>query len=881
MKCYFLSLALLLSGTVLSQRTEVNLSQGWQFKKDNEALADDWKAIAIPHTWNKEDVMDDVPGYYRGAATYKRIIRVDRNRLLNQQYFLQFGAANQVAEVFVNGRKAGGHAGGYTAFYIPVTKYLKEGDNEILVQVDNSYNSDIPPLSADFTFYGGLYRSVRLIGTQPVHFSFQQQTNGIRIATPQVDSGKATLEVQMLLSNETNEARELLIEQRLTDAQGQLVKIYYTTCRIPAQTVDQQTEARFSITKPQLWSPDTPNRYTLATIIRDKHSRAVLDRVEQKTGFRWFRFDPAQGFILNGKPLKLVGTSRHQDFPGMGNAVPDALAVQDVVLLKKMGGNFLRIAHYPQAAAVMDACDSMGIVTSVEIPVVNEISETQAFFDQSMQMQREMVNQYFNHPSVVIWCYMNEVLLKTHYANDKERQKLYLQKVRSLAMALDSITRKEDPYRYTMIAHHGDYNKYKDAGLLDISMIIGWNLYSGWYGAKLTDFPAFLDMFHNKHPEKVMLVSEYGADADPRIISNDPVRFDKSVQYATQFHQYYIAEMLKRPFVAASMIWNLADFNSETRTESMPHINNKGLMEWDRTPKDPYFFYQALFSRNSFVKLLGLPFGKKATGEIPFFLLNTLQVAANTESVELFINGKSLGKKNPQMGLSSWDVTAYRGNCLVEVKGLSKGKLYRDKAYLYLVPGQDGYAELLRSGQLNLLLGAKRYFKDQDAHWWIPAGAYQPGNGGYIGGRVFQVPNGNRLPYGTDKNIIGTWNDPVYQTQQVGIEKFKLDLPAGAYELVLHFAELLGGAVRELPYNLNDPERIEPRGKRVFDVYVNNELFLDHVDLAAQYGVATAVAKKIRLQVKDGQGIEISFKPVEGEPVLNAVQVKKIESELP
>ncbi|HEX7845406.1 MAG TPA: malectin domain-containing carbohydrate-binding protein, partial [Chitinophagaceae bacterium] len=480
--------------------------------------------------------------------------------------------------------------------------------------------------------------------------------------------------------------------------------------------------------------------------------------------------------------------------------------------------------------------------------------------------------------SVIMWCYMNEVLLRPHYNSDKEKQKIYFQNIAKLAQALDSVTRKEDPSRYTMMAHHGDYNRYKDVGLVDIPMIVGWNLYSGWYGARLSDFPVFLDSFHAKNPGKPMLVAEYGADADPRIRSAEPVRFDKSVEYTTKFHQYYFTEMMKRPFVAAAMIWNLADFNSETRTESMPHINNKGLLEWDRTPKDPYYYYEGVLSKKPFIKLLGMQAAAGIADKNAATSSRLIQVATNTEQPELFVNGKSLGKKQQQDGLCEWNAPFINGANIVEVKGTKEGKIASDKATIqfYLLP--DRFDKSTSFRPMNILLGANRYFTDDEQQLWIPDKAYEAGSWGYSGGKQFKLANNNRLPYGTDKNIAATNNDPVYQTQRMGIEKYKLDVPPGEYELTLHFAELMAAATKEIPYNLSDPDRIAPNGKRIFNVYVNDKLLLDNFDITAQYGAATAVSKTTRVAALNGSGIEISFKAIEGEPVLNALQIKKVGS---
>jgi beta-galactosidase len=861
------------------------INDDWEFTKDKYVVGNNaanqsikWQPAHLPHTWNTDDVLDDIPGYYRGTAWYKKRLLINKS-LEGKQLSLFFEGVNQVTEVFVNGKKAGSHTGGYTGFYIPVSDFIHfDKENEIIIKVDNSFNQNIPPLSADFTFYGGIYRDVWLIATDPVHFSLGDGGgNGIYITTPLVNSKKATVNIKALLSGFGNNARNIKIKSIVRDKNEKAVGTAVLEVA-QAQWKDSSfIQQVIQVNHPELWSPESPYLYKVYTEIRDAVSGKLLDGVTNPLGFRWFHFDAANGFFLNGKSYKLIGTSRHQDYKGLGNAVPAELARKDVEWLKKMGGNFLRIAHYPQDPVILRACDSLGILASVEIPIVNEITETDTFYTNCIRMQQEMIKQNYNHPAVIIWCYMNEVLLRPHYTNDKERQKIYYSAITQLARSLDSVTRKEDPYRYTMMAHHGDYNRYRNIGLVNIPMIVGWNLYSGWYGSALHDFPAFLDTFHQNYPDKPMVVSEYGADADPRIRSMEPVRFDKSVEYTTKFHQYYLTEMLKRPFVAAAMIWNLADFNSETRTESMPHINNKGLLTWDRVPKDPYYYYQAMLSKTAFIKILGTQPAEGVADSSGAFCLRPLQVAANTKELELFINGKSSGKQPVENGLCEWKIPFNNGANTIEVKGEKDGKLYSDEAIIQfcLHPYRlDNNTVPFRP--MNILLGANRYFTDAQQQVWIPDQEYHEGSWGYIGGKVFKVRGNGRLPYGTDKNIAATNDDPVYQTQRIGIEKYRLDIPPGEYELTLHFAELLGGQVKELPYNLSDSDRIEPNGQRIFDVFVNGKLVLPGLNITAQYGPATAVTKTVKLDVRDNKGIEIDFKAIEGEPVLNALQIKRI-----
>jgi len=414
-----------------------------------------------------------------------------------------------------------------------------------------------------------------------------------------------------------------------------------------------------------------------------------------------------------------------------------------------------------------------------------------------------------------------------------------------------------------------------------VPMIVGWNLYSGWYGGKMENFPEFLDKHHQQLPTKPMMVTEYGADADPRIRSEHPVKFDKSVEYSLRFHQYYLNEMMKRPFVSGGIIWNLADFNSETREETMPHINNKGLLMWDRTPKDLYYFYQAMLSKDPFVKITS-SYWTTRTGVADSgsaVCHQSINVASNLDSVELWLNGLSFGRKKPEQGLCDWRIPFSNGINNIEAKGIRGNKSYTDHADIhFLLQPYDLHDPVIPFTDMHILLGADRFFIDNTDHKiWQPDQAYLAGSWGHVGGQPFKMPGNTRLPYGSDKNITGTDNDPVYQTQQIGITAYRLDVPDGKYELTLHFAELQGGIGTNLPYNLSDSTKKQERPHRRFNVYVNDQLLLENLDIAVQFGIAFPVIKKFTIDVSNGRGIQIVFKPLEGEPVLNALELKKMQ----
>ena len=819
--------------------------------------------------------MDDEAGYYRGVAWYKKILPANK-KFKGKNIFLHFEGANQQTTVFVNGKKAGEHTGGYNAFSVDLTAFFISGkSNEIIISVDNSHNKNIPPLSADFTFYGGIYRDVYLVATEPVHFLLGKDgSKSIFIATPQVSRERAGIDIAVHVQNVSAKSQELKLTTAVYDGAGREILSKTTGFSLAPGQTKKETQ-QLSLLKPTLWSVDDPYLYKAVTKITNASSGKLLDELTTPIGFRWFRFDAAKGFFLNDKPLKLIGASRHQDYKGLGNAVPDSLARKDVQLLKDMGANFLRVAHYPQDPAVLKACDELGILASVEIPVVNEITESDSFYNNCLQMQVEMIRQHFNHPSVIMWCYMNEILLRPSFNNDKPRQKKYFSNIAALAKKLDSVTMLEDPGRYTMIAHHGNYNIYKEAGLIDIPMIIGWNLYQGWYGSNINDLPVYLDRFHEDYPRKPMLITEYGADADPRIRSKEPVRFDKSIEYATFYHQYYYEQIMQRPFVAGAMVWNLADFNSETRNETMPHINNKGLLQWNRNPKDPYYYYQAMLRKKPFVKILGAAKIAGTTNNDKMQITQQVNVASNMEAVSLWVNGNIQGSSKVENGIAKFRAVLLPGKNALEARSQKDKIAISDNTIIECqVQPAIFTGSSIAFSPLNILLGASRTFEASTGELWIPGQAYITGNFGYIGGKAFKLPKG-QLPYGTDKNIRGTVDDPIYQTQQVGINSFKFDVPDGQYELTLHFAELLGGSVEGILYNLTEDGRTEKESNRVFNVLVNEQSFLQNFNIAKEAGHATPLIKKIKLTAVNNAGIKIGFHAIEGETVLNALQLKK------
>lgn len=880
----------LLSNLQAQSRLSSTINSNWLFCKGDttqKAAGSNWKPVSIPHTWNTQDVLDDEPGYYRGDGWYKKTLFIPAD-WKDKDIYLHFEGAGQTAEAFVNGKSVGKHAGGYTFFSFPIHAFLNfaaEGNraNELVVRVNNSHDDNLPPTMGDFNIFGGLYRDVYLNVLNHVHFDADNHaTNGVFITTPQVSATQATVQIKGAFVNQTSTARTLSISHRILKPDGSLLAEEKGSFSAAAGQKFDFIQTIKNIRGQRLWSPEDPYLYRIVSSIADATTGQLLDEVSNPLGFRWFRFDPNTGFFLNGKSLKLMGTSRHQDYPGMGNALSDAMHVRDVELLKDMGGNFLRVAHYPQDPAILQACDRLGILASVETPVMG-FTDSEAFAASAKQQHREVILQHYNHPSVIIWSYMNEMLLRVPFGNDSTRQKVYLSYLAGLAQELENMARQEDSARYTLIPNHNAWEVYNKVGLTKIPKLVGWNLYFGWYYGTFDEFGKFLDKHHRELPDKPVLVTEYGADADNRIRSATPLRFDKSVEYTMAYHQASLKAILERPFVAAGMVWNLNEFNTAVRAETLPNINPKGIMTYDRREKDPYRFYKANLVKTPYIQVGAKEWNRRsgvADSETSLVCTQPLEVFANQPSVTLALNGKVIGSAPTKQGIAQFKVPFRPGlNRLVATAAVA-GTTISDQADIVfdLLPRQLKNAKLPFT-ELNVSLGDSRlFFDDKTGQNWLPEQAYQAGSWGYVGGKQFVMANNSRVGFGGSRNILGTELDPIYQTQRTGIEGFRFDVPPGDYELTLHFAELLSkNTGNDIAFNVGS--RGGPRDEfkaRSFDVLINGQVVVSGLSNSEALQTDQAVAIKCLVSVAGQDGVQVTFKSRLGEAVLNGIQLRKL-----
>lgn len=856
----FLSIAFLSNAQNVRHIETIN--DAWQFYKGNIEnpfsgdVSRSWEKVTLPHSWNTQDILDDEDGYYRGEGWYKKTIKIPQI-YDNQKVFLLFEAANQVTSLFVNGKVVEkDHIGGYTTFARDITRVLKKGTNEIVVKVDNSHNDEIIPQSADFSFYGGIYRDVHLIITKQVHFEVANLgANAVFISTPKVSELSAEISVKSKIVRPKKGT--YYVKQSLLDAHNNLVKTIKTKSNFGKEVI-----TNFSVEKPNLWSPENPYLYKVITEIIDKKGN-IYDRVENTLGFRWFSFDANKGFFINGNKTKLIGTNRHQDFYKKANAVSDEIHRYDMKLLKEMGINFLRIAHYPQDPAIIEMCNKMGFITTVEIPFVNKAAANETGKQNSINMLKETIRYNYNNPSIVAWNLGNETTMK---APDKLGE-AYTKHFIETHKVLSETIKEEDKTRYSYTVFFRE-PAYQDKLGIRFTEIVGYNKYYGWYIEELEDIDKNLRSLVKRtlalNPDKPLILSEYGGGADPRLRTYNPTRFDFSVEYQFLLHKAYMKAILEIPEIVGANVWNYADFQVEHRKDAVPHINNKGLVSASREKKDVYYLYQALLKKTPFLAIASKGWKKRAgieDSENSKVATQPITIVGNTDDVELIINGKSLGKQKFNFATTTFNVPFKQGQNLIEIVSEKEGKVFKDFANIdFTLQPKNLKSKTNPFKEIAINVGSYCYFIETDNvdYLWMPDQAYTKGGFGYLGGDFLRTKTKRRNNIGVDVSVKGTENDPVFQTQVVGLESYKFDVPKGTYELSLSMAEL------------------KSRKENSMDIFVNDKKVWENLNLKKQYGKDRGVTKRFLISVDNNDGITISFKALKGQTRLSGVKLRKV-----
>lgn len=582
-------------------RKIVNFNRNWLFSKTAEIPADlpsGWEEISLPHTWNAVDGQDGGNDYWRGTAVYCK--EFERPTLESGgRAVLEFLGAAMTADVYVNGQRLAHHEGGYSTFRVDITDAL-QGENLLCVAVDNSNNDRVYPQKADFTFYGGLYRSVNLILVPENHFELcRDGAPGIKV-TPVVRERNAAVTVETWQNGEGS------------------VTMTVAGMKKTVPSENGHAAAEFVIENVRLWNGiEDPYLY---------EAKAEYGGDEIRTGFgcRTIGFDPEKGFLLNGSVYPLRGVSRHQDRKGLGNAITIREHREDMEFIREIGANTVRLAHYQHAQEFYDLCDEYGIIAWAEIPYITQHMPNGR--ENTLSQMRELIAQCYNHPSIVCWGLSNEITASGPVSED----------LLDNHRALNDLCHAMDKTRPTTMAHV--FMLEQESELIPIADIGSYNLYFGWYLGELEQNDTFFDEYHRKYPNRVIGFSEYGADANPQYQSAHPEKGDYSESYQCVYHEHILKCIEARPYLWATHVWNLFDFAADGRDEGGKHgENQKGLVTFDRKlRKDAFYLYKAYWSKEPFVHLCGRRYADR-TEEV-----TEIKVYSNRSEVTLLVDGEEV-----------------------------------------------------------------------------------------------------------------------------------------------------------------------------------------------------------------------------------------------
>ncbi len=616
----------------------VPINDGWRFTKqpvDAGELASvtDFEQVEIPHTWNATDGQDGGDDYHRGRCWYVRAIEAPHVKE-GERVYIECEGVNSVANIYVNGAHAGEHKGGYSTFRFDITDLIRAGTNEIAISADNTHNEEVYPLYADFTFYGGIYRDVNLVITSPLHFDLCDFGScGVYISQIEVSSERAELEVRALVRNAQKASRAQVVVT-LFDADGVAVATAQTEGTIN-KSGSLATSLR--VDAPHLWSTTDPYLYTCRVELyesssgddagaTDREPAAVLvDSIDIPTGLRFFRFDEEAGFILNGTATRLKGVSRHQDREGVGNALSREHQVEDMELIKEVGANSIRLAHYQHSSFFYDLCDQAGMVVWAEIPYISRTGTVDNYEENAVQQMHELIRQNYNHASIVMWGVQNEIGI---FPDERPLHET----VRGIA----AVAKADDPYRPTTQAQVMLIDENDPAN--DETDLVAFNQYHGWYVGDTSGYETFIRRHRAARPSRSFAYSEYGAEGIITLHSDDPKVKDYTEEYHAKYHEEVMETFLKYDYIWGTYVWNMFDFGSDMRDEGgVKGRNNKGLVTFDRSVrKDAFYLYQSLWSPEPMLHIAAKRFVNRHTESIE------VKVYSNQESVTLLHNGKQV-----------------------------------------------------------------------------------------------------------------------------------------------------------------------------------------------------------------------------------------------
>ena len=848
-RCLLAIVVMFVVTSLQAQREMKTINDNWEFRK---SIDESWESVNLPHTFNIDAYQQR--NYYQGKGFYRRTL-VLPEIVAERRYYMKIDAASKAANIRVNGKEVGSHVGGYTACIVDITEYIRK-ENLIEITVDNG-RKDITPISADFTFWGGIYRDVWLISTPKQHFNMSNMgSDGIFISTPVVNEKRGVLKVKCEVTNDSHESSILEVRSAIYSPPGKLLQTIKQKQKLKSGETYIFENTSGAIESPDLWSPETPSLYLVKTTLVDPKSGKLLDEKNHKVGFRWFTFDGSKGFFLNGKSYKLRGLNRHQDQAPAGVALDDEAHRRDIFLMKELGCNFIRISHFPQDDAILEMCDELGLLAWEEIPIINIVPNTPGYDDNCEYNLREMIRQHYNHSSVITWGYMNEILL-TAPSIGKPEWLACKERTVNLAQRLEAVLKEEDPGRASVMAFNMT-NLYNEIGL-NLVDVVGWNLYHGWYVDKLKDFNAWCEDQHRRYPDQPMIISEWGAGSDKRLHSTQGRAFDFSIEYQQTYIEHYLPFIENTEWISGCAYWNFIDFNVAARQESMPRVNNKGLAYNNRIWKDVAYYFKAMWRKDIPVIRIASRDWEMRTGEIN--KPQSIKIYSNMPEVELFINGQSIGCQKIANCHTVFNVILPEGISVLMAQGIKNGKTVQDAMTIQF----KSLPNIAEGDELAINVGSNCYFTSDISNLtWLPDQPYTAGGWGYIGGKA----------HSTTSEIYNTLDGPIYQTWREGNWSYKIDAPIGEYEIELLIADVTKPAA-QLANLLNKNKEEKHSGETRFHISICGKQV--ETNFSPIDGGKHRTAFKRRYIIRNEHDhIVISAGAVKGEPFLAGIKVRKL-----
>ncbi len=855
-------------------RVSVDLSHGWRFRQGDglsdapSGVFDDsqWSQVELPHTWNRMGnegtERSALTNAVQGVGWYRLRFRTPPSPTA-RRYFIQFDGVGAIADVWMNGHYLGKHAGAFSRFRFDASAAMNpSGENLLVVKADNSRpqpgstTENVIPLSGDFFIFGGIYRRVALIATDLVHVDMLDFGGpGLYARAVTIDSNSAAVRASATLVNDGSKPRTVIVESRIESDDDVIVASASNRLSAsPGQALI--INDTLHVERPRLWQGmRDPYLYRVVMTVRSRDG-LLLDQVVQPLGLRSLHFDSDTGFFLNGEHLFLKGASMHQDRPVKGWAISPADQAEDFDLLRDMGGNAVRLAHYQHDQYSYELADALGIVVWAEIPLVNKVSfdgssASPALAANARLQLTELIRQNYNHPSIAVWSIGNEPDLTATLTKGSSV-------LADLITSLNRLAKAEDPSRLTTFADCCEVSiAAQKSGeipgiaprdvIVGITDTVGYNRYFGWYTGRLDELGPMLDQAHSRHPALPIAVSEYGAGGaltqhtdDPTGGSINPHGRPHPEEFQNWYHEASWNILRDRGYLWGVYIWNMFDFSSDSRREGdLTDINEKGLVSYDRrTRKDSYYFYRANWSSRPTLHLVGRRYIDRAYGVVE------VTAYSNAAQARLWLNDRDQGVAPCTGCICRW-------HSVHLMSGTNDLRATADMAGTVLT-------DSMRWTFSGSIAGVR--IKAGDISGYFTKGGQRYGSDAYFSGGV--AGSINPPDTGASESVAVAADDPgIYDSFREGAFAYRVPVPSGRYRVTLKFEE---PSAREA-------------GAREFNVLVNGKIILRRFDIFAAAGGSLKGIDRVFDWTSRDNTMLIEFVPLKGAALVSALSIESVD----